>query len=525
MKITEYLSKNKISFDTSGGEIVIWCPFCQKTHLSGMKIITFHINPENGKGSCQDCQKQSDFAELVKELKSAPVVMGVSEGVLEFQTSKSEVKNQSEQEEPLIEEEPEEVIDISQFKPMSSQALMDVLGLTIKKDNENKIITFLCLLSAYTESSQFNISFNAPSSTGKSYIPLEISNLFPVRDSMKLGNCSPQAFFHEQGAYDKAKNTITVDLSRKIIIFLDQPHNDLLVRLRALLSHDEKEIQSKITDKNQKGGNKTKTVIIKGFPSVIFCSAGLKIDEQEGTRFLLLSPEISQEKIRQAVIEKIKKETDIDAYKDWLNSNPERKMLKDRILAIKQADVMEINIHSPEKVEEKFLSGNKKLQSRGTRDVGRIISIAKSLALLNLWFRERIGSTVIANDEDVEGAFKIWDSISESQELNLPPYIFNLYKEVILTIWNEKKQSIPEEMLKESGLTRQEIVQRNYKLNGRLIPDWQLRQDIVPMLENAGLIRQEEDMKDKRKKLIYPTAELNTLPKENNSESGSGVSN
>jgi len=116
MKITEYLSKNKISFDTSGGEIVIWCPFCQKTHLSGMKIITFHINPENGKGSCQDCQKQSDFAELVKELKSAPVVMGVSEGVLEFQTSKSEVKNQSEQEEPLIEEEPEEVIDISQFK-------------------------------------------------------------------------------------------------------------------------------------------------------------------------------------------------------------------------------------------------------------------------------------------------------------------------------------------------------------------------------------------------------------------------
>src|SRR3989344_2750916 len=297
-------------------------------------------------------------------------------------------------------------IESSKFKPLSLDDLLDILGLTIKRDEENKIVTFLCELSAYTENAQFNLSFNAPSSTGKSYIPLEISNLFPSEDVMKLGNCSPTAFFHEQGEYNKDKNAITVDLSRKIIIFLDQPHTALLERLRSLLSHDEKEMHSKITDKNQKGGNRTKTVIIKGFPSVIFCSAGLRIDEQESTRFLLLSPEVNREKIRQAVIEKIKKETDIDAYKDWLNSNPERKMLKDRILAIKQADVMEINIHSPEKVEEKFLSGNKKLQSRGTRDVGRIISIAKSLALLNLWFRERIGSTVIANDDDVEGAFK-----------------------------------------------------------------------------------------------------------------------
>ena len=55
-----------------------------------------------------------------------------------------------------------------------------------------------------------------------------------------------------------------------------------------------REAQVKITDKSQKHGLRTKNVTIRGYPSVIFCSAGLKIDEQEATRFLLLSPETNQ---------------------------------------------------------------------------------------------------------------------------------------------------------------------------------------------------------------------------------------
>ena len=108
--------------------------------------------------------------------------------------------------EPQIEQKIQEIdktipekIDISQFKPISSQELIKTLGLTIKKDEENKLITFLCQLSAYTESSQFNISFNAPSSTGKSYIPTEIARLFPEEDVIEIGYCSPTAFFHDIG--------------------------------------------------------------------------------------------------------------------------------------------------------------------------------------------------------------------------------------------------------------------------------------------------------------------------------------
>jgi hypothetical protein len=386
---------------------------------------------------------------------------------------------------------------------------IEILGLTIKKDEENKLITFLCELSAYTENSQFNISFNAPSSTGKSYIPTEIARLFPEEDVIEIGYCSPTAFFHDIGKYQKERRGYLVDLSRKILIFLDQPHTQLLERLRPLLSHDKKEITLKITDKTQKYGLKTKNVLLRGYPAVIFCTAGLKINEQEATRFLLLSPEINQEKIREAVLEKIKKETDTSAYKEWLESNPERKLLKDRILAIKQEGVKEIKIGSPEKIKEWFFKKNKMLKPRHSRDIGRLISLIKSLALLNLWFKKKEGSIVITDDIDIEGAFKIWETISESQEFNLPPYIFHLFQEIISPAWYEKNET--DELtgvIKESGLTRQEILQKHFQIYGRHLPDWQLRQQIIPMLETAGLISQEPDPNDRRKILIYPTTPL-----------------
>jgi len=198
--------------------------------------------------------------------------------------------------EPNLKTESLEKIDTSQFKPISFKELGEILNLTIKKDEVNKIVTFLCEVSAYTDNSQFNISYNAPSSTGKSYIPTEIARLFPEEDVIEVGYCSPTAFFHDRGEWIEEKKGYLVDLSRKILIFLDQPHTLLLQHLRPLLSHDKKEISIKITDKSQKHGLRTKNILLRGFPSVIFCTAGLRIDEQEATRFLLLSPEVSQKK-------------------------------------------------------------------------------------------------------------------------------------------------------------------------------------------------------------------------------------
>jgi len=157
------------------------------------------------------------------------------------------------------------------FDEITPDGILKILDLTIKEDNENKLLTFLGMLSAFTETSQINISFNAPSSTGKSYIPTEIATLFPQKDIVEVGYVSPTAFFHDRASsYNKKKNEIVIDLSRKILIFLDQPHNLLLQHLRPFLSHDKKELILKITDKSQRGGLRTKNIRLIGFPAVVF---------------------------------------------------------------------------------------------------------------------------------------------------------------------------------------------------------------------------------------------------------------
>jgi len=397
-----------------------------------------------------------------------------------------------------------EAIDITKFKPLTSEDISNILELTIKKDEVNKVTTFLCQLSSYTEDNQFNISFQAPSSSGKSHIPIETSNLFPAEDVLKLGNCSPTAFFHEQGIYDKENNVMRIDLSRKILIFLDMPHTQLLERLRPLLSHDEKEMQSKITDKNQKGGNKTKTIILIGYPSVIFCTAGLTLDEQEATRFLLLSPETNQEKIRGGVLQALQKGINKTKYHKTLTDSTDRELLIERIKAIKQEKILDIQIGSEENVIKKYLEGKKLLKPRHQRDVKRLISLVKAFALLNLWWRERDGKTVIANDDDINEAFKIWDKISESQELNLPPYVFNFYHEIILSLWNIKNdKSRIERGQTLIGLSRNDITKQHTDVYGRRLASKQLTEEILPLLEEAGLIFQKKDERDARMWLVY----------------------
>lgn len=395
------------------------------------------------------------------------------------------------------------------YPPLSLEELLKVVGLTVKQDEVNKLITFLCCLSAYTENSQFNISFNAPSSTGKSYIPIEIASLFPKEDVIKVGYCSPTAFFHDKGKFLKELEGYYVDLERKILIFLDQPHTLLLQHLRPLLSHDDKEIKIKITDKSQKYGLKTKNIVIRGFPSVIFCSAGLTIDEQEATRFLLLSPEVSQDKIKEGILEAIKKEKDLDAYLKELNNNPQRQHLIERIKAIQEERVREIKIHNPQEIEQRFFSEYKVLKPRHQRDIKRLISLIKSLALLNLWHRETENSNIIlTSDKDIEEGFKIWREISLSQELNLSPYVYSIFSDVILPLYQKKQE----------GLSRKEIMQEYVRVYNRPTADWLLRQQIIPMLETAGLITQEPDSNDRRKMLIYPTVSLTISQEEIYSE-------
>jgi hypothetical protein len=154
----------------------------------------------------------------------------------------------------------------------------DVLSSTVRDDTPNKLILFSAGLLTFTEQDQVNVLMSGESAGGKSYSALEIASYFPSDILIILGNASPRAFYHESGTWDKDRKQLVVDLKAKLLVLLDNPHYSWLQQMRPLLSHDRDEIIFKITDKNKSGALRTKTVLIRGYPTVIFCGAKMGLD-------------------------------------------------------------------------------------------------------------------------------------------------------------------------------------------------------------------------------------------------------
>lgn len=390
----------------------------------------------------------------------------------------------------------------SYFEPITPANILEILDLTIKEDTDSKLATFLCMVTAFSEESQFNILFQAPSSTGKSHIGMEIIKLFPKSAVMILGHTSKQAFFHDGNQNENGE--LLKDLSRKIILFVDQPSTQLLETIRPMLSHDQKIIICKITDKNKKGSNRTKTIKLIGYPAVIFCSADSLINEQESTRFLLLSPETTIKKLEASVKERIHRESNPDLYNSILESNSKRKSLRQRLKAIQKENIQNIIIKNSNLVEKMFLETVNGLKPRHSRDVSRLNSFIKAFAILNFWHREKDDfNNVFANENDIKNGLALWANLFESQEIGLSPYIHNIYKDVLRPLAEENLNNNLE-----LGIKREQIFDKHRKIYGRNLSEWTLRKQILPSLENAGLITIEPDPNHKQKKLVYITQEL-----------------
>ncbi len=409
------------------------------------------------------------------------------------------------------------ILPISEFKELHSADVIRILGSTVKRDDANKVLAFLAFITVYTDDAQFNLTFQAPSASGKSYIALEAAQYFPKSDVMKLAYSSPQAFFHEQGqpVYSKepvkgkdgkmpTPDATLVNLEGKIIIFVDQPHAQVLERLRPILSHDEKEIHLQITDKQKGGGQRTKKIIVRGYPVVVFCTACLSFDEQEATRFLMLSPETTQGKLHEGILSTIERGSDREAYRIALDADPDRRLLQQRVIAIKSAKISDVIIRAPEKklITGLFLADGKMLKPRHQRDVPRFMNIMKAFALLNFMFRERKGSRIVANAADFEETKALWVQVNESQEYNLSPYFMQLYKELIVVTYNKANEG--KNALDWEGITKKDILKAHHITYQRPISDAKLRQEILPALETAGLIEVEKDKEDKRIQRITP---------------------
>jgi hypothetical protein len=302
---------------------------------------------------------------------------------------------------------------------------------------------------------------------------------------------------------------------------MDMPNYQFLEAIRSFFLRDIDEVVYKIIDKTGRGKLEAKEMVLKGRPIFVYCSTNTFMDLQEMTRMLILSPEQTEEKIRESINNTFLQETENSEYQRLVDNNPERKLLKLRIEAIKQAQVGYIKFKSEDAqyLKMEFLNSKRNLQGRHNRDIKRMISLIKCHCLLNMWFRELDGADLFVNRKDIDAILPLWNKLTEGQDLNLPPYIFEIYQKIILPIFSDKKTSL---INSELGITRNEIKEKFYKEFNRPIADHDLRNNIIPVLKNSGLIYEEKHPTDKRTVLLYLISSENSVAK-NNGEDLSGV--
>jgi len=379
-------------------------------------------------------------------------------------------------------------------RPMTIDELKSILSSTIKRDDPTKVILFLGMLNTFTDENQMNIALGSGSSTGKTYIALETAAYFPEEAVKIIGGATARSFHHETGTWDEKRKAIVVDLEGKILILLDQPDYQLMNNLRTFLSHDQKEITYKITDKNDKHGLRTKTVILRGYPTVVFCTTRGNPDEQEQTRFIMLSPSIEEEKIAEAILLQAEKLSDRDAYVKKLEVDPRRNWLRKRIRVIQLAGIRDVVIKDAKAIYERFRKEHAHLVPRHQRDFPRLMTIIKAHAMLNTFSHEKLDDgRIVATQEDIDAGFKLYGEVSEPNELGLSPEQYNLFKKVIESLWNELHR----------GLTRQEVRDAYYRVHHRPLQEEKFRRDILPALESSGLIYQEPDPDNRNRILIH----------------------
>lgn len=396
-------------------------------------------------------------------------------------------------------------------REMTFEEISEILSSTIKKDDAAKMITFSAMLLAQTENDQINIGFQSESSAGKSYIPTEMSTYFPTQEVMIIAGASPMAFFHDRGEWDDDRKATIIDLEGKILLFVDQPHYMLMEKLRPLLSHDKKELEYKITDKNKGGQNKTKRIFVRGFPCVAFSTTKMNPDEQEKTRMIMLSPSIDHDKLEESLKLLTLKKGDPEEYDKQITEDPKRIFLMQRIKAVRQTKFNKVVIpNSEESIFKRFMGKRTHLLARHQRDYPRIFSLIKAHALLNCFNRERKnGSGIIANQADIDAGFKLYEMIEESNEIGLSPHIYQIYEKVIKPLMGTL------------GTDKKQIQRQYYQTYHKMLPPRVLNEEILPQLEAAGLILQEPDPEDKRRMMVVPAYYENNISRTSGGVGGS----
>ncbi|QRF76208.1 hypothetical protein Thermo_01725 [Thermoplasmatales archaeon] len=343
---------------------------------------------------------------------------------------------------------------------------------TVKREEPNIRKILNVGISAYTDD-PVNLAFVSESTTGKTYLVLNVINYLPSEDVIKLKSISRKAFSRERGKLvvksfsedgpeynSKIENKFTgketsigdyldylnaeidskenkekkdrldelkreksnvtdnlytlIDFTDKILVFLERPSPEFWVDMLSVMSHDDEYLESSFVE----GGDKkyTKHIVYKHWPAIIFCTSkdeDLSWKDLE-TRFEVAQPVESAEKYTDAIDLSLNRKFGIPQVDD-LEGKKIRSQIRQLVEFLKQHRPRPY-IVSPAEMRKTFL-GNKVEQNDLMRKFPRIMSHIGLNALFNTPDR------VIFKGESehvLVGPCDLWELLNEfsNSELN-----------------------------------------------------------------------------------------------------------
>lgn len=426
--------------------------------------------------------------------------------------------------------------------PEVLRVFMDYLAKGAVRDETTKKVILLTGLSAYSRD-PINLFLKGPSSIGKSF---NVSNAlkFFGGDVWWLGGLSPTALVHEYGvlidpetgeevpddwmdarlerlleenkldksklsadekrAVSKLKRKVSreyreilrrsrylVELGQKILVFLEAPHPRTYQMLRPILSHDQKEITFKFTDKTSKGALRTRTVVLSGWPATIFCTSEIKHMEDLATRGFTLTPEMSSEKYGEANVLFMRKkmypwqpDTDLPALAKYVGEVKTFLSLQG------------ITVLTP--FGEELARAYPHTLARDMRDLPHFSALIDMMAAFHAFQRPLLKidgepEAILATREDLMRAYGILRRIIETTRTGLPKNILKVFMDVMVPLSREQPDGfLYEDLVKKHN----EVFPEDYKSSKTLY-------SYVGELRKVGYADTKPHPESKRYSLIY----------------------
>jgi DNA polymerase, archaea type len=421
---------------------------------------------------------------------------------------------------------------------------MHIIEKTVKRDTALvKLTTYTCL-SAYTNN-PINLAIIASTAEGKTYPVEQTISKFPDADVQRIGTMSPKVLIRQDGILvdenndsiqdqvdqlkkeletEEDKNKLSllkqklsdltknarclIDLRNKVYVFFEPPDRSMWDILKPILSHDTEYMTHNYVYDIPGTGHPVKKIVTRGWPALIFCSAGSKNESyweewpEIASRCFVISPNMIPEKYHESNF--------LIAQKKGLPKLIQQKLIvSDKEIELAKKCISYIKSQIIDRTVSTYapyvqILGNILPSDKGTdvRTFDRMSSLFKTIPLFDSHFRPKLifqepatdadgnqitltETCVIATLSDLGEVLKLVLDTS-----SIPQWKMKIFREIFCDKYKETEQD----------LTIPDIANHYHKLRGKKISRETIKKQLIPEWLNCSLIDEkiEENLNSNR---------------------------